>query len=136
MASGNQLQKDPQQLPGKDRATQTTSPPTAAHLQQQQPQPTTSKAPTPPSTQECEVPVAASVEDDIPLFDLSRYQPVSSQEGAGSYKVHTIPKKLLESLTTHEIASVWPKLKHEVGKKIWGERSGWRLVGLHCIGLG
>ncbi|KAK7097976.1 uncharacterized protein [Littorina saxatilis] len=122
MASGSQLQKDPQQLPYPRKSTQTTHPQNTVQ-QEKQEKPTTSRFQTPISSspvQEAGDQLAAGVSDQETVFDPSRYLPISEQEGAGFYKIHTIPQKILESLNTHEIAAVWPKLKHEVAKKIWG----------------
>lgn len=48
-------------------------------------------------------------------------EPWPAQDGSGTFRVHTLPTRLVAGITTHELVNSWPKLKHEVGRCIWGE---------------
>ena len=60
-------------------------------------------------------------------YNPESYRPIDSQPDAGSFRVHQIPTKLLKAITTQDIAAVWPMLKFEIGRKIWGKNSNYHL---------
>ncbi|KAL8573437.1 hypothetical protein ACOMHN_032452 [Nucella lapillus] len=149
MASGSRLQSDQQRLPSSVNDINVNPDTTSTPQTKQQPQtPSAAKKITSTETENVEktprkvprprpIATTSKVEDsptpspsvhvgtqmilgEEVAYDVSKYKPVSMQEGAGTFKVHTIPAKLLETLTTHEIVSVWPLLKYEIGRKIWG----------------
>ena len=107
------------------RSSEQPQPEEAQHEQdvEKQPRPTTSTADSHSASVDSRdgARLAGSLDSAVEEGEDRRYLPVWKQDGAGSYKVHTIPQKLLESLTTHDIVVVWSQLKYEIGKKIWGE---------------
>lgn len=56
-------------------------------------------------------------EEDIPSTVATRPE----DEGAGWFRIHSLPTKLVASLNKHELVDSWPKLKREIALKIWGE---------------
>lgn len=84
------------------------------------PQPTTSTA------DEGQRDCSSSGEEDLAVSHaetdaLPHISHISDQEGAGFFKIHSMPLKLVASLSKHELQDCWPKLKNFVGKAIWGQ---------------